>query len=289
MNTSDKALTQHPAWQSWPIVLGLLALYVPTYRSFAQSYWPGEENAHGPIVLAVVIWLAWKLRANLFEKVEKTNPLSGFVLLTFGLLLYVVGRSQSIFMFEAGSEIPLLLGMLLITHGAGIAKKYWYPLLFLIFLIPLPESLMENLTGPLKQHVSVLAEDILYDLGYPIARNGVMLSIGPYQLLVADACSGLYSMFSLSALGLFYIYVARRPGWIHNSILLGSIIPIAFFSNVVRVVLLVLITYYFGYEVGEGFAHKTAGVVLFIAALSLFLLLDGSIIQFQRFFAGKRR
>ncbi|HQT26291.1 MAG TPA: archaeosortase/exosortase family protein, partial [Burkholderiales bacterium] len=198
--TAISNLVQHPAWKSWPIVAGLLILYAPTYQSFAQSYWPGEENAHGPIVLAVVIWLVWTLRSNLFVEVEKTNPVSGFALLIFALLLYIVGRSQGIFMFEAGSEIPLLLGILLITHGAGIARKYWYPLLFLVFLIPLPESLMENLTGPLKQHVSVLAENILYDLGYPIARNGVMLSIGPYQLLVADACSGLYSMFSLSAL-----------------------------------------------------------------------------------------
>lgn len=282
-------LMQHPAWKAWPVLAGLLALYLPTYLSLVNNYWQSEENAHGPIVLSVVLWLVWTLRSNLLASGKKTNPIWGYSLFFAGLVFYIFGRSQSVFMFEAGSQIPLLLGILLITRGAETAKKYWYPLLFLVFLIPLPEFVVESLTGPLKQHVSVFAEDILYRLGYPIARNGVMLSIGPYQLLVADACSGLYSMFSLSALGLFYIYVARRPSWTHNAILLGSIIPIAFFSNVVRVVLLVLITYYFGYEVGEGFAHKTAGIVLFLAALMSFVILDGLIVQVRRLATRQRK
>jgi exosortase len=133
------------------------------------------------------------------------------------------------------------------------------------------------LTGPLKNQVSVLAENILYWVGYPIARNGVVLSIGPYQLLVADACSGLNSMFSLSALGLFYTYLVQRAGWAHNTILLSSIIPIAFFANVIRVMLLVLMTYYFGDEVGQGFAHKASGMALFMVALTSFLVLDSMI------------
>ena len=268
--------------KSWPILLGLLALYVPTYLTLAKQYWPSEENAHGPIVLIVTLWLVWKLRSNLFATGQKQNPATGYALLFVGLILYIFGRSQSVYMFELGSQIPLLLGILLIIYGAGTAKKFWYPLLFLLFLIPLPQFVIESLTGPLKQNVSVLAENTMYWLGYPIARDGVVLSIGPYQLLVADACSGLYSMFSLSALGLFYIYVAQRPGWLHNGLLLGSIIPIAFFSNVIRVVLLVLITYYFGDEVGQGFAHKAAGFVLFLAALMSFVLLDGLILQVRK-------
>jgi exosortase/archaeosortase family protein len=88
-------------------------------------------------------------------------------------------------------------------------------------------------------------------------------------------------MFSLSALGMFYAYFVKRSGWVHNTILLASIIPIAFFANVLRVIILVLITYYFGDEVGQGFAHDMAGIVLFMAALSSFLVLDG-MIQFVR-------
>lgn len=269
-------------WKSsWPILLGLLALFIPTYKFMAVTLWPQEEYAHGPIILAIVLWLTWLGRAKLRDDGQKKNPVGGALLLIFGLLLYVVGRSQDIVIFEVGSQIPLLLGVMLLSYGANITKNFWFPLLFLVFLIPLPGVVVDTLTGPLKQQVSVLSENILYLLNYPIARSGVVLSIGQYQLLVADACSGLNSMFSLSALGLFYAYLVRRSGWAHNTILLASILPIAFFANVMRVILLVLITYYFGDEVGQGFAHKMTGMVLFMAALISFLVLDG-VIQLVR-------
>lgn len=259
---------------AWPILLGLLALYFPLYMTLANTLWQHEEYAHGPIVLAIVLWLMWSGRSNMVDAGQAKNTISGAILLIIGLLLYVVGHSQDIYIFEVGSQIPLLLGILLLIYGANVAKHFWFPLLFLIFLVPLPGVVVDTMTGPLKQMVSVLAEEILYKFGYPIARSGVMLSIGKYQLLVADACSGLNSMFSLSALGLFYAYLVKRKGWVPNTALLISIIPIAYFANVMRVILLVLITYYFGDEVGQGFAHKMAGVVLFIAALISFLTLD---------------
>jgi exosortase B len=266
---------QDALWKSsWPILLGLLVLFIPTYKSLAFTLWPTDEYAHGPIVLAVVLFLIWLARAKLRDEGQKKNPVIGGILLAFGLLLYVVGRSQSIYIFEVGSQIPLLLGVMLMTFGASVTKKFWFPLFFLVFLIPLPVVVVDTLTGPLKQQVSVLAENILYLLNYPIARSGVVLSIGQYQLLVADACSGLNAIFSLSAMGLLYAYLMQRSGWIHNGILLASIVPIAFFANVMRVILLVLITYYFGDEVGQGFAHKMAGIVLFMAGLISFMVLD---------------
>jgi exosortase len=101
-----------------------------------------------------------------------------------------------------------------------------------------------------------------------------MISIGQYQLLVADACSGMNSMFSLSALGLLYLYLLRHRNWAHTALMLLAILPIAFAANVIRVCALVLITYYFGDEAGQGFAHGATGMVLFIAALSLLFGLD---------------
>lgn len=271
-------LKQLAPWLSWwPVLLGLLVLFIPTYTSIAFTLWNSEEYAHGPIVLAVVLWLIWQGRAKLRDDGQKKNPISGLVLMIFGLMLYVVGRSQEIYLFEVGAQIPLLLGVMLLIFGSSITKHFWFPLLFLVFLIPLPGFVVDTLTGSLKQQVSILAESILYWFDYPVARSGVMLSIGQYQLLVADACSGLNSMFSLSALGMFYAYYVGRSSWVHNTILLASIIPIAFFANVLRVITLVLVTYYFGDEIGQGFAHDMAGILLPMAALSAFLVLDGVI------------
>src|SRR5699024_5357964 len=116
--------------------------------------------------------------------------------------------------------------------------------------------------------------ELLYDVGYPISRNGVVLTIGQYQLLVADACSGLHSMYSLSALGTLFMYIMARPSKLHNAIMLASILPIAFLANIVRVIALVLITYHLGDGAGQGFLHGAAGMVLMLVALVGFFALD---------------
>jgi exosortase len=142
-------------------------------------------------------------------------------------------------------------------------------------MVPLPDFLLDAMTGPLKQWVSMVAENLLHFAGYPIARSGVMLTVGQYQLLVADACSGLSSMLSLSALGLLYLYLVGRNSWLHNGFMLASILPIAFCANIVRVILLILVTYHFGDAAAQGFMHGFAGMVLFTSALLLVVAVDG--------------
>jgi exosortase len=115
---------------------------------------------------------------------------------------------------------------------------------------------------------------LLYGVGYPIAQSGVVISIGQYQLLVADACSGLHSMFSLAALGTLFMYIMGRKSRVHNAIMLASIIPIAFIANICRVIVLVLVTYHLGDAAGQGFLHGTAGFVLMGIALVIFFALD---------------
>jgi len=148
--------------------------------------------------------------------------------------------------------------------------------------VPLPASFVDALTGPLKQHVSASAEHLLYAAGFPIARSGVVLDIGQYQLLVADACSGLNSMFSLSALGLLYLYLMHRRSWLHNALMLATILPIAFAANVIRVVVLALITYRFGDAAGQGFLHSAAGLVLVMVALAIVFVLDAALARLIR-------
>jgi exosortase B len=260
----------------WPVLFGLLAMYVPTYYNLAATLWQTEEQAHGPLILIVALYLIWQKRDYLLaDTATKASPVLGSLILLFGLLLYVVGRSQDILIFDIGSQIPVLIGILLITRGVPALKTLWFPLFFIVFMIPLPGILVNAVTGPLKQQVSELAEAILYQAGYPIARSGVTLSIGQYQLLVADACSGLNSMFSLSAMGLLYLYLKQHTSWLRNGIIIACLLPIAFVANVVRVIIIVLVTYHFGDEAGQGFIHGFAGILLFIISLLFLFALDG--------------
>lgn len=257
------------------LALGLLSLYVPTYLSLSKGAWQTEEQGHGPLILAVVAWLVWQKRSAFARPPEsRGNAIVGVPVMLIGLLLYVLGRSQDILLFEVGSHIPVLAGVLLIAGGVRLLRQFAFPLFFIAFMVPLPGAVVDALTGPLKQHVSEIAEQILYAVGYPIARVGVTLTIGPYQLLVADACSGLHSLYSLSALGLLYLFLMKHEDWPRNIILGLAIVPIAFGANVIRVMILVLVTYHFGDEAGQGFVHGFAGMVLFVAALLALFMLD---------------
>jgi exosortase len=127
---------------------------------------------------------------------------------------------------------------------------------------------------PMKMAVSYVAEQVLYWANYPIARDGVILQIGQYQLLVADACAGLHTLLTLEALGLFYLNVVSHSSVFRNVALAILIIPISFAANVTRVIFLSLITYYFGDAAGQGFLHWFAGMTLFLSALILILGVD---------------
>jgi exosortase B len=257
-----------------PVIAGLLLLYVPSFYDLAVALWPQDDHAHGPIVLAVIVWLFWDKRQVLMAAPARTAPLTGFTLLVLGLIVYGLGRSQDITLFEVGALAPILAGVLLVARGWPALRALWFALLFIVFLVPLPGVFVDALTLPLKQHVSAVAAHLLYAAGYPIARDGVLLTIGQYQLLVADACSGLNSMFSLSALGLLYLYLVRHQSWVHNGLLLASILPIAFGVNIVRVMTVALVTYHFGDAAGQGTLHGLTGMVLFVIALVMLFGFD---------------
>lgn len=251
-----------------------LALYVPTYVELAGSTWATDEQGHGPLILGASAWLFWSGRERIFGAASSTALFPGFLVLFLGVLSYVVGRSQSMIELEVLSQMFMLTGGLLLLGGWSALRRAWFPLVFLIFMIPLPGALVQAVTMPLKSAVSVVAEQILYWVGYPIGRSGVMLTIGPYQLLVADACSGLNSLFTLEALGMLYMNIMNYQSKMRNVLLAVMIVPISFISNVTRVIILVLITYHMGDEAGQGFAHGFAGLVLFVVALTLTYAFD---------------
>lgn len=261
-------------------------LYLPSYYSLSRIVWPTDEQGHGPIILAVSLWLLWRKRYDVAASPTAPAPAVGFAVLLPGLLLYVLGRSQSILMFEVASQILVLIALVLLFLGTRSLRVVWFPLFFLLFMVPLPEILVASVTAPLKSAVSAVAADLLYRFGYPIGRAGVILNVGPYQLLVADACAGLNSMFTLEALGLLYMNLMNYANAARNVTLAILIIPISFAANIVRVMILVLVTYHFGDEAGQGFVHGFAGMVLFMVGLMLMLFTD-KLLQFA--FKGRNQ
>lgn len=267
------------AWSRWMpaawVLAALMFAYAPVFVELAQGLWLTDTHSHGPVVLAAVIWLFVRgLKASGAEPVAAA-PTLGWPVLLAGLAMYVLGRSQSFPQLEVASLLPVVLGSVLLLLGVAPTRRLWFAFLFMVFLVPLPGSIIDVVTQPMKLAVSYVTEHLLYWAGYPIARAGVVLTIGQYQLLVADACSGLNSLFMLEAFGLLYMNLVRHESMLRNVALAILIVPISFVSNTLRVVVLALLTYHLGDAAGQGFLHSFSGMVLFAVALVLIVVVDG--------------
>ena len=269
---------------NWPwlaVGAAMLLLYVPSYVELVRGPWQSEALAHAPLVGTVAFALLWRARRQLAQLPEGTAPMLATGGLLTGLLLALLGRAQDLHLLTVASQPLLLGGMIALFRGrAGLAATA-FPLLFLLFTLPLPNVLLDAMTGGLKTLVSIAVEELLYAVGYPVARHGVVLTIGQYQMLVAEACSGLHSMISLSALGALYVHLVQPRRLTHNLLLYASLLPIAFVANLLRVLALVLITYHGGDALAREL-HDALGIALFAVALLLLLGLDGLLATLSR-------
>lgn len=261
--------------RSTPIlVIGLLAVIVPVMIHVGQESWSTEQGAHGPIVLATGLWLLSREWGAARAVARPGSWLVGGVLLAVLLPLYLFARVTSIVEIEGATMYAIVLTTAYLLWGAATIRVVWFPLFYLAFMFPPPDTLFAMLTQPLKIAISQWAVGILHAAGYPIAGSGVSIQIGQYDMLVAAACAGLNSMISLTALGLFYIYIRHSANWRYMLFLVACILPVAIVANLVRVIILLLVTYHFGEAAGQGFIHEAAGLTMFMSALLGIFLID---------------
>lgn len=140
--------------------------------------------------------------------------------------------------------------------------------------MPPPTWVIDDVTAPLKHFVTYVSTTGLQALGYPVAREGVTIFVAQYQLLVEDACSGMHSIIGLVAITALYIYLMRGQSWSYLLLFVVLAVPIAILANIVRIVTLVLLTYYGGEELAQGLLHFTSGILLFTVALLLVFACD---------------
>jgi exosortase B len=260
----------------WPALLvgSFIAAYTPAVLNLIDGPWQTEQEGHGPLIIAASVWLAWQSRESLRATKFSPAPILGWTILLLGLVLMFLARTQDVLAVEVLSVIPVISGCILLLAGWSVLRALAFPIGFLFFAVPAPDWIIDALTVPLKVFISDLVTRVLYAAGFPIAQNGVMIMIGSYQLLVKDACSGMNSIFALSAIGVFYAYAFRWEQKIRGLILLLAIVPITIVANFVRVVTLVLITYYGGVDKLDA-VHDVTGIGLFVIAVVLLFALDG--------------
>jgi exosortase len=259
------------------LALGALAIAAPTLAFVARESWSTEQGAHGPIVLATGLWLLLRLWPGAAQVAKRPPIMRTAVLLALALTGYLLARIAQVVEIEGYFMYASLLVGLYGLIGSHAMRRLWFPLFYLAFMFPPPDTIVYAITLPMKMGVSEVAIAILHALGYPIAGQGVMIYVGQYELLVAAACSGLNSIISLSAISLFYIYMRHEAEWRYAAFLVLLIVPVALIANLARVMILILLTYHAGDAAAQGFLHNFAGIVMFAVALLTIFALDAAL------------
>lgn len=258
------------------LLAGALAIALPTMLMVARESWSTEQGAHGPIVLLTGVWLlfhAWK-NVGPIAPPPWWRPVAIMIPL---LAIYILARISQIVEIEGYVMYAVLLSGFYALVGGAVMRRLAFPLFYMAFVFPPPDTVVYALTLPMKIAITETAVGLLSLFGYPIGYTGVWIQIGQYQLLVAAACAGLNSIISLSVLSTFYIYVRHAGNGLRALVLALFIVPVAMAANFVRVLILILLTFHAGEAAAQGFLHNFAGMTMFAAALIILFAIDSAV------------
>ncbi len=254
---------------SYVIWILVAALYTPVFFTLYSFRWDKVDYTHAYFILPISLWLIWRKRARLRELFQKTKSgknLFGLLTLFFGILMFIFGWRQDYLFISTLSLVPLLFGLISHLYGMNIAKVLSFPILYLLLLVPPPFGILDSITLPMRYGISIVTEVILRFFDYPISREGLLLTIGYHDIFMGQACSGFRSLITMFSLVLVYVYISKG-GLAKKLILTSFIIPFALLGNLVRIITLCLITFYFGDEAGQGFFHNFSGIVIFVITI----------------------
>lgn len=276
------AIHRSMAWPHAIFLLGVAAILLPTMFDVARLTWTTEQGGHAPIIVATGAWLLWRETKAMTVRPKPGHLLIGSLALGTLLVVYMVARITGVLEIEGLAMYGAVVSAFYLLVGGAVLRALWFPLIYLAVALPPPDTVVAFITQPLKIGISQSAVSLLHGFGYPIASSGVTVQIANYQLFVAAACAGLNSIISLSAICLFYVYLRHRSD-LTSFLLVGAlIVPVAVFSNFVRVVTLILITYYGGEAAAQGFLHDFAGLTAFLVALLTIFGLDALFSRLRR-------
>jgi exosortase len=262
------------SWQTLAFWAGLAALAVPTLIANARQSWSTEQGEQSPIVLAIGLWLLARRWPAMRAAAEPSSPWLAVGLGVLAAIAYVLGRVADQFLIESYALYALGLVGLYAMLGARSLARGWFALAYLIFALPAPYTLTWLLTSHLRLWITQAAVATFQAFGFSIVRDGLNILVDQYELAVRDACSGMNSLVSLSAIGLVYIYLRRSPRWWYFALMAIPIVGVAIFGNFLRVCVLVALTHYFGDAVAQSFLHEGAGIVTFVADLVGIMAID---------------
>ena len=235
---------------------------------------PSEDMGHGWLVPLFSLYLLWKRRERLAASVDAPSWAGLLLSLLFMALLWLGERGQQARISQI-AIYGLLWALPYACLGRRFAAAILFPVVFLAFTIPI--GFLDFFTVRLRMLTALFSSILLNGVGIPVARVGTglhSLSGGGFALDVADPCSGLRSIFALSAITAAYGYLTlrtRRQKWL----LFACSLPLAVLGNMARIFSIALVARFFGQRFGTGFYHDYSGYLVFIVGTLLMLQAGG--------------
>lgn len=262
---------RRPGWQ--PIVLaGLMVwLYAPILARLARQWWTDPNFSHGFFVPAFSIYVLWQNRDKL-RAVDPAPSSWGLLLVLFSLGTLILGVFGAELFLSRTSLILLLAGLVIFLYGWPMLRVTAFPLAFLVLMVPIPSIVLNQITFPLQIFASKVSATILPVLGVPVLREGNVINLPAMPLEVADACSGIRSLLSLTCLAVMYGYLLEKRIGIRVLLAVASI-PIAVAANAFRIVGTGLLVQYWDPDKAEGFFHAFSGWLIFVVSLLMLFAL----------------
>jgi exosortase len=252
----------------------LVVAYFPTLKHLVEQWSSDEDVGHGFFVPLVAGYIAWQRRDQLMA-LEWKPAWWGVAIMLWGILQSYVGALGAELFLQRSAFLITLVGLLLVLGGVELVKTLAFPLLLLPFMIPIPSVIYNQITFPLQLFASSAAETVLSVLGIPVLRDGNVLELASQPLNVAEACSGIRSLLSLTFLSLVYAYFFDKHVWMRWALLIGTV-PIAILANAGRVTITGILSE-INPELAHGFFHSLEGWVIFLIAFVMLLALHWTI------------
>jgi len=267
-------------WQAAVIAGLLLWLYIPVLTHLVAQWWGDPDFSHGFFVPLFSAFVIWHERSRLAGLIPRPSCW-GLVFLGFGMCVLVVGQLGADIFLPRLSLLIVLAGLIVLFLGWNFFRALLFPWAFLFLMIPIPAIIFNHITFPLQLLASRVASTTLRWMGVPVFREGNIINLSSIQLEVAEACSGIRSLMSLTALALIYGYLMERK--IAARVLLAmASVPIAVAANSLRVVGTGLLVQYWDPDKAEGFFHEFQGWLVFVASIVMLYLLHRFVRLFWR-------
>ncbi len=249
------------------LIVLLVLLFVPTLLNLINVWYKNSDYSHGLLVIPIFLYMVWRKREMLLSMQARPSWL-GFFILFFGLLSYTVGFLTRFNTLANLSIVVSILGFVLFLAGWKVLKELLLPVLFLLFMFPIPSAYYIMITNPLKLMITNISAQIMDLFNIPVLQDGNLLFFANTQLEVAEACSGIRSMYSYLMLGCMFALFCRKR--ITKITMILFAFPLAILVNIIRVTATGVLSNFYGPKVAQGFFHEFTGFFLFGIGLMLF-------------------